>query len=600
MSVTVTLLDGLVLARSAFHHSMNYRSVVALGTAREVTDPAREARRARRDRRARDARAHGRRPAAVAERAQGHARPVPAPGRGRRRRCAAGPPLDDEEDYALPCWAGVLPLRLEPLGARGRSAAGGRHRAAGRGPVVSPPAIDSRRVSAGAPEILFTGFPGFIGARLLPRLLRAVPATGASAAWCRTASWPRREDGDRGDRARAPAHAGPPGRWWSATSRARTSASNRRRRARWPRRWKARSTWPRSTTSRSPARPASASTWTARATCCGCCRTRRGWSACTTSPPPTSPGGATGVFRETDLDVGQSFKNHYEETKFLAEVDVVKSGVPATDLPARASWWATRGRARRRSSTGRISSSRRWSGCPRRACSRASARARTRWTWRPVDFVVEGLARLATVEASRGRTYHLTDPAPLTVGADRAPARGGARQALRLRARARAASPGRPSRPASVQRFFGMPVQALDYFDHPCRHDCAQAQRDLDPMGVRCPPFASYVDRLVKFYLDEEGRGAPDRDGLARGAARSTAAREGGFGGEREGYRGRNGRRPERSPRDEGCGGFGFFFLSVPRPRAPPGPRSWRPARRRRRRVRACRRRAGAPAPRGR
>src|SRR6185503_16154930 len=41
-------------------------------------------------------------------------------------------------------------------------------------------------------------------------------------------------------------------------------------------------------------------------------------------------GRATGVFRETDLDVGQSFKNHYEETKFLAEVDVVRSGLPMT------------------------------------------------------------------------------------------------------------------------------------------------------------------------------------------------------------------------------------------------------------------------------
>ena len=41
-------------------------------------------------------------------------------------------------------------------------------------------------------------------------------------------------------------------------------------------------------------------------------------------------GRAGPVFRETDLDVGQSFKNHYEETKFLAEVAVVTSGLPAT------------------------------------------------------------------------------------------------------------------------------------------------------------------------------------------------------------------------------------------------------------------------------
>jgi nitroimidazol reductase NimA-like FMN-containing flavoprotein (pyridoxamine 5'-phosphate oxidase superfamily) len=44
MCVTVSLFDGLVLARSAFHHSMNYRSVVVLGTAREVTDPAEKVR----------------------------------------------------------------------------------------------------------------------------------------------------------------------------------------------------------------------------------------------------------------------------------------------------------------------------------------------------------------------------------------------------------------------------------------------------------------------------------------------------------------------------------------------------------------------------
>src|SRR6266700_2446718 len=41
--VTVTLVDGLVLARSAFHHSMNYRSVLAFGTARKIADPERKA-----------------------------------------------------------------------------------------------------------------------------------------------------------------------------------------------------------------------------------------------------------------------------------------------------------------------------------------------------------------------------------------------------------------------------------------------------------------------------------------------------------------------------------------------------------------------------
>ena len=58
--VSVTLLDGLVLARSAFHHSMNYRSVVVVGTATEIVDPAEKLPRARRDRRARGAGARAR------------------------------------------------------------------------------------------------------------------------------------------------------------------------------------------------------------------------------------------------------------------------------------------------------------------------------------------------------------------------------------------------------------------------------------------------------------------------------------------------------------------------------------------------------------
>jgi hypothetical protein len=113
VAVTVTLLDGLVLARSAFHHSMNYRSVVALGTAREVADPAEK--RAALD-------------AIVEHVMPGRAADVRPPNENELKatlvlclpldeaaaKVRTGPPLDDEEDYALPCWAGVLPLRLQP------------------------------------------------------------------------------------------------------------------------------------------------------------------------------------------------------------------------------------------------------------------------------------------------------------------------------------------------------------------------------------------------------------------------------------------------------------------------------------------------------
>lgn len=111
--VTVTLLDGLVLARSAFHHSMNYRSVVILGRAVPVTDAAERltALRAISDHVVR-----GRwdeiRPPTPDELRQTLVLTLPIEEASAKVR--TGPPVDDEEDYALGCWAGELPLVLAP------------------------------------------------------------------------------------------------------------------------------------------------------------------------------------------------------------------------------------------------------------------------------------------------------------------------------------------------------------------------------------------------------------------------------------------------------------------------------------------------------
>ena len=111
--VTVTLVDGLVLARSAFHHSMNYRSVVVFGKAREVTDREEKLR-------ALDALVEhvmkGRnaevRPANEIELKQTLVLALPLEEASAKIR--TGGPVDDEEDYAMPVWAGVLPLKLTP------------------------------------------------------------------------------------------------------------------------------------------------------------------------------------------------------------------------------------------------------------------------------------------------------------------------------------------------------------------------------------------------------------------------------------------------------------------------------------------------------
>jgi hypothetical protein len=113
LCVTVTLLDGLVLARSAFHHSMNYRSVVIFGKATVLEDPAAkmEALRAFAEHVARG-RWQEIRPPSEKELQATTVLAIPLEEASAKVR--TGPPLDDEEDYALPVWAGVLPLELRP------------------------------------------------------------------------------------------------------------------------------------------------------------------------------------------------------------------------------------------------------------------------------------------------------------------------------------------------------------------------------------------------------------------------------------------------------------------------------------------------------
>jgi len=108
--VTVTLLDGLVLARSAFHHSMNYRSVIVFGTAMVVSDPEEKiaALKAFTNHIVPD-RWEQVRPVTRQEVAGTLVLSLPLQEASAKVR--SGPPSDDEADYALPIWAGELPLR---------------------------------------------------------------------------------------------------------------------------------------------------------------------------------------------------------------------------------------------------------------------------------------------------------------------------------------------------------------------------------------------------------------------------------------------------------------------------------------------------------
>lgn len=107
--VTVTHVDGLVLARSAFHHSVNYRSVVILGTARLVEDPAEkmEALRIFTEHVMKGRWDDVRQPT---EQELKGTTVLALPLEEVSAKVRTGGPIDDEADYALPVWAGVLPL----------------------------------------------------------------------------------------------------------------------------------------------------------------------------------------------------------------------------------------------------------------------------------------------------------------------------------------------------------------------------------------------------------------------------------------------------------------------------------------------------------
>ena len=111
--LTVTLLDGLVLARSIFNHSMNYRSVVVLGTAVAVED-------AKEKLGALKSLSDHILPGRWAGSRQPNEKELKAtlvmrlPIEEFSAKVRQGPPIDDEEDYAFPTWAGVIPLEMVP------------------------------------------------------------------------------------------------------------------------------------------------------------------------------------------------------------------------------------------------------------------------------------------------------------------------------------------------------------------------------------------------------------------------------------------------------------------------------------------------------
>ena len=209
-----------------------------------------------------------------------------------------------------------------------------------------------------------------------------------------------------------------------------------------------------------------------------------------------------GVFRESDLERGQPFNNFYEETKHLAEIEVRRQmhRIPTTiyrpsivvgdsatgetqkyDGP----YFAIRYVLRQKT--------------PFVLMPLVADPNETRSNVVPRDFVVDAITHLSGVLKSTGKTYALADPSPLSMAElidlmERETKKKLIRVRLPLALAKRAIDdvPG-------VGRFFGFPSESVDYFAHPTSYATENAQADLAGSGVSVPNFRTYFGKLVSY-----------------------------------------------------------------------------------------------------
>jgi thioester reductase-like protein len=206
-----------------------------------------------------------------------------------------------------------------------------------------------------------------------------------------------------------------------------------------------------------------------------------------------------GVILETELRHDAGYRNFYEESKYLAEleVDSVKDELPVTiHRPAVVCGDSKTGE------TGKydgvyylIHYLLRW---PSVLSLINIGNREVSLNLVPVDFVVDSMAALAFDERAIGKTLQLADPAPLTTN-----------QLFNAITKSIDGHRSRITAPPKWVRFFlmlppspkitGLPHHAVPYFFVKQLYDSSQAQQLLAPHGIRCPPFESYVDRIVDF-----------------------------------------------------------------------------------------------------
>ena len=213
-----------------------------------------------------------------------------------------------------------------------------------------------------------------------------------------------------------------------------------------------------------------------------------------------------GAIYEHELVLGQRFKNHYESTKFQAEVWVrdAMDRIPTTIYrPAIVVGDSQTGETAKFDGPYYmlrvISRATRWKQpIPR------FGRAGAPFNVVPVDFVIEAMTAAGADKSLANSTFHLVDPEPVPAAEVfdmLAQEYAGRKTAYRLPPRLVS---GSLHVPAVRKLFSNAPPQSIRYLNHPVHFDTRSARELLEPGGVRCPRLDEYVGPLVEFFREHE------------------------------------------------------------------------------------------------
>lgn len=209
-----------------------------------------------------------------------------------------------------------------------------------------------------------------------------------------------------------------------------------------------------------------------------------------------------GIIYEYELDEGQSFRNHYERTKFAAEllVQQVKEHVPTTIIrPGVVKGHAVTGETIKFDGLYFLlnfyDKLRYLPVIP----YLKKGNAYPEGNFVPSDYVIQATCYLAFHEVGVGKTYHLTDPKPYDMGE---------LQEILLQAYLGRKPQGVlpielakiPLSLKSIRNFLRVEKEAMDYFTYHSIYDATQATTDLAPAGISCPDFKDTVAAMVTFY----------------------------------------------------------------------------------------------------